>query len=98
MQIVGKDNYKLFLVIFQQSYGPWLMSEFCFPLISSEQLMDFDEILCMQAVLWLAHEIFLNFSTELWPLIDVKISIFRNNEWILIKFCWCIDIYDRCCD
>ena len=28
--------------------------------------MDFDEILR------LAHEIFPNFSTELWPLIDVK--------------------------
>ena len=37
------------------------------------------------AVLRLSHEIFLNFSTELWPLIDAKISIFRNNEWILIK-------------
>ena len=45
-----------------------------------------------------AHEIFLNFSVELWPLIDVKISIFRNNEWILIKFCLCIDILDPCCD
>ena len=49
------------------------------------------------AVLWLTHEIFSNFSTELWPLIDVKISnflnIFSNNEWILIKFCLCIDIY-----
>ena len=35
------------------------------------------------------NEIFPNFSTELWPLIDVKITIFlnmfRNNEWILIK-------------
>ena len=49
------------------------------------------------AVLRLAHEIFLNFSAELWPLIDVKILIFRNNEWILIKFCLCIDIYDPCC-
>ena len=38
------------------------------------------------AVLWLTHEIFPDFSTELWALIDVKISIFlnifRNNEWI----------------
>ena len=32
-------------------------------------------------------------TTALWPLIDVKISIFRNNEWILIKLCLCIDIY-----
>ena len=49
--------------------------------------MDFDEILCDQ---------------KSWHLIDVKISIFlnnfRNNEWILIKFCLCIDIYDPCCD
>ena len=54
--------------------------------------MDFDEILCMQ------YEIFLNLSTELWPLIDVKISIFRNNEWILIKFCLGIDMYDPSLD
>ena len=57
--------------------------------------MNCDEILCMQ---YCDLEIFLNFSTELWPLIDVKISIFRNNEWTLIKFCLCIDIYDPCCD
>ena len=38
--------------------------------------MDFDEILCMQ---YYDYEIFLpNFSTELWPLIDIKISIFLN--------------------
>ena len=45
--------------------------------------MDFDEILCMQ-YFDLTHEIFPNFSTELQPLMDVKISnflnIFRNNE------------------
>ena len=46
----------------------------------------------------IAHEIFLNFTTELLPLIDVKISIFRNIEWILIKFCLCIDICDPCCE
>ena len=55
--------------------------------------MDFDEILCMQY-----YEIFPSFSTELWPLIAVKIStflnIFRNNEWIFykilfMKFCVC---------
>ena len=48
------------------------------------------------------NEIFPKFSTELWPLIDVKISIFldifRNNEWILIKFCLSVDICDPCCD
>ena len=26
------------------------------------------------------------------------LNICRNNEWILIKFCLCIDIYDPCCD
>ena len=75
----------------------WILSEFCFHLISWEQIDGFWWYF-LYAVLWLAHEIFLNFSTELWPLIDVKISIFRNNEWIMIKFCLCIDIYDPCCD
>ena len=45
---VGKDNYKLFFVIFQQSYGPWLM--------------DFDKILFMHwyiwSMFWLIHIIF----------------------------------------
>ena len=91
-QNVGKDNYKLFFVIFQRSYGPWLMSEFCFHLISWEQIDGFWWNFVYE-VLWQAHEIFLNFSTELWPLIGVKISIFRNNEWILITFCVCIDIW-----
>ena len=94
---VVKDNYKLFFFIFQRSYGPWLMSEFCFHLISWEQIDGFWWNL-VYAVWWLTHEIFLNFSSELWPLIDVKISIFRNNEWILITFCLCIDIYDPSCD
>ena len=94
-QNVGKDNYKLFCVIFQLSYGPWLKSEFCFHLISWEQIDGFWWNF-VHAVLWLTHEIFLNFSTELWPLTDVHISIFlnifRNIEWILIKFCLCTDI------
>ena len=79
-QNVGKDNYKLCFVSFQLSYGPWLMSEFYFHLISWEQIdgfwWNFDEV-----------------SIDLWPLTDVKISIFRNNDWILIKFCLCIDIW-----
>ena len=91
-QNVSKDNYKLFFVIFQWSYGPWLMSEFCFHLISWEQINGFWWNF-VSAVLWLPHEIFLNFSTELRPLMDVKISIFRNNEWILINSCLCIDIH-----
>ena len=74
-----------------------VMSKFCFHLKSWEQIDGFWWNF-VYAVLWLAHEIFLNISTELWPLIDVKISSFRNNEWILIKFCLCINIYDPCCD
>ena len=96
-----KENYKLFFVIFQLSYGPWLMSEFCFHLISWEQIDGFWWNF-VYAVLWLMLEMFLNILTELCPLIDVKISIFlnilRNNEWILINFCLCIDVYDPCCD
>ena len=76
-------------------------SKFYFQLISWEQIDGFWWNF-VYAVLWLTHEIFPNFSTELWPLIDVKISIFlnifRNNEWILIKFYLCIDIYDPCRD
>ena len=69
--------YKLLFVIFQLSYGPWLMSEFCFHLISWEQI-DVFWWNFVYAILWLTHEISLNFSTELWPLIDVKISIFLS--------------------
>ena len=67
--------------------------------------MDFDEILCMQY--WYLHlEISRTFQQSYGPctLTDVKIliflNIFRNNEWILIKFRLCIDIhvYDPCCD
>ena len=88
-QNVGKDNYKFVVLIFQLSYGPWLMSEFYFHLISWEQIDGFWWIF-VYAVLWLRHEIFPNFSTELWPLIDVKmsfffLSIFRNNEWFFYK-------------
>ena len=89
--------YVCSIVIFQLSYGPWLMSEFCFHLISSEQTDGFGYNF-VYAVLWLSHKIFLNISTVFWPLIGVKISILRNNEWILIKFCSCNDIYDPCCD
>ena len=98
---VGKDSYKLFVVIFQLRYGPWSMSEFCFHLIFWEQIDGFWWNF-VYAVLWLTYEIFPNFSTELWPMINVKISIllsiFRNDEWILIKVCLCVDIYDPCCD
>ena len=99
---LGKDNYKLFFVIFQPSCGPWLESEFCFHLMPWEQIDGFWWNF-VYAVLWLTREIFPNLSTvQFWPLNNVKISfflsIFRNNEWILIKLCLCIDIYDPCCD
>ena len=54
-------NYFL-VFFFQQSYGPWLMSEFCFHLITWEQIDGFWWNF-VYAVLWLTHEIFLNFST-----------------------------------
>ena len=58
------------------------MSEFCFHLISSDQIDEFWWNF-VYAVLWLAHEMFLNFSTELWPLIDVKIQFLEilNGFW-----------------
>ena len=37
-QNLGKDHYKLICINFQLSYGPWLMSEFCFHSISWEQI------------------------------------------------------------
>ena len=53
------------------------MSEFYFHLISWEQI-DGLWWKFVYAVLWLTHEIFPNCSTEVWPLIDVKISFFLN--------------------
>ena len=52
--------------------------------------MDFDKIVFMHwyiwSMLWLIHIIFLNFSIELWPLIDFRImfmlNILWNNWWI----------------
>ena len=83
-QNVGKDSYNLFFVSFQLSYGPWLMSEFYFHLISWEQIDGFGWNF-VYALLWLTLEIFPNLSTELRPLIDVKISFFLNilrNKWM----------------
>ena len=59
------------------------MSEFCFRLISWEQIDGFWWNF-VYAVLWLAHEIFLNFSTELWPLIDVKILFMHWYIWSML--------------
>ena len=97
-QNVSKDNCKLFFVIFQLSYGPWLMSEFYFHLISWEQMDGF-----WWNFVWPTHAIFPNFSTESGRWLMLKFQFFSisleiMNEWILIKFCLCIDIYDPCCD
>ena len=56
--------------------------------------MDFDEILCMQycdqrmKFSWTFQQ---NYSpyVKIW----IFLNIFRNNEWILIKFCLYIDIW-----
>ena len=47
--------------------------------------MDFDKILFMHwyiwSILWLIHIIFPNFSTQLWPLIDFRITFMFNILW-----------------
>ena len=47
--------------------------------------MDFDKILFMHwyiwSMLWLIHIIFPNISTELWPLIDLRIMFMLNILW-----------------
>ena len=55
----------------------WCQNFFSIFKIAWEQI---DRFWCniVYAVLWLTHEIFPNFSTELGPLIDVKISTFLN--------------------
>ena len=99
-QNVHKDNYKLFFIIFQLSFSPWLMSEFRLCSISWELICGFWSKFVYALILtrcrfgWL-NNIFCSFSTELWPLIDVEIlymlNILWTSWWILIKFCKCID-------
>ena len=68
----GTDNYKLFFIIFQLSYGPWLMSEFCFHFISWEQIDGFWWNI-VYVVLWLTHEISRTFQQSYSP-------------WLILKF------------
>ena len=72
------------------------MSEFYFLLISWEQIDGFWWNV-VYAVLWLTREIFPNFSTELWTLIDVNISIFsisleKTMHWYIWSVLWLIRI------
>ena len=97
-QDVDLDDWTIFFVHFQQSYGPWLMAKFPLCSISCGPIDGFSKhfvnalILtkCRQGLLQI---IFRYFSTELWPLIDVRILfpfiILRTNWWILMKFCVC---------
>ena len=84
-----------------QSYGPWMMSEFRFCSISWVCINGFwpnfaDALILTTSSLGLLSIHFRQFVTELQPLNDVRISfplnIFRTNEWILTKYCICIDI------
>ena len=77
---------------------PFIDVRICFHLISWEQIDGFWWNF-VYAVLWLAHEIFQNFSTEFWPWIDVKISIFRMDfdkilfmHWYIWSMLWLIHI------
>ena len=90
----------LFMVNFLQNYGTWLTSEFCLFWISCELIYGFQSNFAYALILtrcrfgWL-NNIFRSFSTELWPLIDVKISFMLNilwtNWWIVLKICKCIN-------
>ena len=77
-----QGQLQIIFCYFSTVLWPWLMSEFCFHLIFWEQIDEFWWN-CVYAILWIAHKIFLNFSTELWPLIDVKIPILEimNGYW-----------------
>ena len=55
--------------------------------------MDFDEILCMQYCDHMKFSQTFQKSYDPWLMLKFQFSqytIFRNNEWILIKFCKCI--------
>ena len=86
--VVDLDDWTIFFVPYQQSYDPcW---NFVYAQYLVNQLTDFDKILFMHwyiwSFLWLIHNIFSYFSTELWPLIDFRImfmlKILWNNWWI----------------
>ena len=89
---VGQDYYTSIFTNLQQSYGPWLMSEFHFCSVSWEQIdgiwLNFAYALIFTiARLGLLYINFCKFITELWPLIDVRIS-FLLNCWELLDGFW----------
>ena len=87
-QSVGKDTNKWFFVIFQLSNGPWLMSEFCFHLISWEQ---FDGVWWhfVYEVFWPTHEIFPEFFQQSYgPWLMSIVHLFSISLEIINVFWW----------
>ena len=82
---VGKDSYKLFLVIFQLSYGPWLMSEFGFHLRSWEQIDGFWWHF-VYAVLCLTMKFSRNFQQSYGPWLMLKFQFFSISLEIMNGF------------
>ena len=71
-----------------------------FPQYLQNNWMNFDKF-CICIDIYKIHVVsnahyFVEFLTELWPLVDVRIlfmlNIFWINLWLSIKFCICIDI------
>ena len=74
-QDVDLIDWTIFFFHFQQSYGPWLMSEFHLCSISCGPILEiFNSVMALD---WCKNFNFISF-----------LNIFRNNEWILIKFCF----------
>ena len=80
---------------------PLIDVKVCFFSVSSEQMDEFwynfvYALIYTRSMLFRMHVIFGQFSTELWPFIDVRILFMLNilwiNLWISSKFCICIDI------
>ena len=65
-----------------ESYGPLLMSEVCFPSTSWEG-MDLFWQSFVYALIWLRLLVsnICQFVTELWPLIDVRISFLLEKDF-----------------
>ena len=79
------DKYKVHVVsharcFWWQSYGPWSTSEFCLCSVSCELICEFRSNFVYALILkrcrfgWL-NNISRSFSTELWPLIDIKFRL-----------------------
>ena len=103
-QDVDLDAWTIFFVHFSTELRPLIGVEISFMYkYRVDQLMDFDKILQMH---WYWQNVgkdnyklfFRYFSTELWPLIDVRIlflfNILRTRWRILMKFCVCSVLTD----